>query len=433
VRLADRVLGMLRHRRAHVSYLRFLESAPWDDHDRMEALRADLLRRLCLDATRVPFHAARLRDAGIDPAAVGSIDDLAGLPVLRKADLLDAPRHELVRPGCGRTVTRGTSGTSAQSFLFEVEEMLDARTAAVRTFIYSAAGQRGGTVLETFHGDGIRRPRSNPRFRIVQMGYRNSDEVQLATLRETAPDVIYGNRAALVRFADLLERSGTAVTSVRHLLSTAELVVPTDRARLEAVFGARLHDLYGAAECPTVAFKLAGEQAHRVVDPRVVLEVLVDGRPAQPGETGDVVVTALDSGCGPFLRYATGDVVTLADDSAPSGRAGMRLAAMQGRRLDVVRRPDGSPVFWPQLIDETLWSRADVAAAVGGYQFVQRSLDRLTVKLQPKAGAVPPALVDEIRDRVGRALGDGVTIDVEHVDEIPHEPNGKFRAIRSEL
>lgn len=426
---------MLRHRRAHVRYLRFLERAPWDDRQAMDELRSRLLAALVADAVRLPFHAERFAAAGIRPEAVRTIDDLAGLPILTKQELNAVPRTERFDGSgrFGRTVVRGTSGTSAESFLFDVEELFDARTAAVRTFIFNQAGLRSGLVLETFHGDGIRRLRSNPRFRIAQMGYKVPLERQLEVLRELGPDALYGNRAALIRYADALGADDGPPVRIGHLLSTAELLLPPDRTRLAAELSAEVHDLYGAAECPTTAFQLHWEATFRVLDPRVILEVLVDGRPCGPGESGDVVVTALDSGCAPFIRYATGDVVTLAPDSPPSGSAGMRLAHLQGRRLDVVRRPDGSAVFWPQLIDETLWSRPDVADAVGGYQFVQARTGELRVLLQPRNEVVPMGLLREIEARVGAALGPEVRIELEQVDDIPHEPNGKFRAIRSLL
>ena len=73
------------------------ESAFWNPHtetlsrDRLEALQERKLRDL-LDwtFTHAPWQAARLRDAGVEPGSVTTLEDLARIPFLTRADWMAA-------------------------------------------------------------------------------------------------------------------------------------------------------------------------------------------------------------------------------------------------------------------------------------------------------------------------------------------------------
>ena len=55
---------------------------------------------------------------------------------------------------------------------------------------------------------------------------------------------------------------------------------------------------------------------HHVVAEGYIVEILRDGKPALPGEIGEVVITDLNNYCMPFLRYRIGDLAeAMADGS----------------------------------------------------------------------------------------------------------------------
>jgi hypothetical protein len=68
------------------------------------------------------------------------------------------------------------------------------------------------------------------------------------------------------------------------------------------------------------------------------------------------------------------------------------------------------------------------------YQIAQEAIDRVVVKLQGVPGAeMPPEKLETMRKGMLRILGEGVTVLINVVDDIPCEPNGKFRPYRSYL
>ena len=65
------------------------------------------------------------------------------------------------------------------------------------------------------------------------------------------------------------------------------------------------------------------------------------------------------------------------------------------------------------------------------YQFVQEAIDRIVVKLQLSPASPPLGQTIETMTRsMARDLGDAIRLHVEVVDDIPCEPNGKFRTFR---
>jgi hypothetical protein len=68
------------------------------------------------------------------------------------------------------------------------------------------------------------------------------------------------------------------------------------------------------------------------------------------------------------------------------------------------------------------------------YQIAQEAIDRVVVKLQGVPGAeISPEKLETMRKGMLRILGEGVTVLINVVDDIPCEPNGKFRPYRSYL
>ena len=78
-----------------------------------------------------------------------------------------------------------------------------------------------------------------------------------------------------------------------------------------------------------------------VSDDVVILEVLANGRPAQIGERGEVVATALHSFNMPFIRYRLGDIVTRGKTACNCGRSCSTIESVQGRMNDFFPTADG--------------------------------------------------------------------------------------------
>jgi len=179
---------------------------------------------------------------------------------------------------------------------------------------------------------------NDPVFDLSPMTPERVDEA-LAFLDKYQPAIIVGYPSWLFALAQrrLLHSTGGHRTVMpRYVLSTGELLYDFQRQAIESAFDARVVEEYGSQDVGIIASEDA--TGHWVVNwQHVVVEVLCNGRPARPGDMGEIVVTNLHSQVMPFIRYATGDVVTLPSAAGAIAPAGPRtLMRIEGRASDVL-------------------------------------------------------------------------------------------------
>ncbi len=128
----------------------------------------------------------------------------------------------------------------------------------------------------------------------------------------------------------------------------------------------------------------------------------------------------------PLVRYEVGDTGEMVERACSCGR-GLPLARPTlGRSADYITLEDGTVV---PPYDLTLAIR--MIPGMRQFQFVQRTISRLEVRVVPRPEFVA-ASRQEIQERL-RPVLHGLTAEVSVVDEIAPEPSGKYRLVRSEV
>ena len=181
-----------------------------------------------------------------------------------------------------------------------------------------------------------------------------------------------------------------------------------------------MFDHYGAAEMAAFVTQCAAGTYH--VNPEFgIVEVLREGRPARPGESGEIVATGFVNPVMPLIRYATGDLAEPACGPCVCGRAFPSLARIEGRIDDVLVTPEGR---WIGRLDPIFKG----VSSLHETRIVQDRADHVRVEVVPLAAftdAERNALVSALRHR----LGPSMQVDVVQVDRIPRTAGGKFPAV----
>lgn len=223
----------------------------------------------------------------------------------------------------------------------------------------------------------------------------------------------------LARFVD---EGGRALPSQHAVTTSAGTLYPFMREVIARAFAAPVYNYYGSREVGFIASELPGIEGMWIPPWAQVVEVLDDtGAPVPAGAEGEIVVSLLLNEAMPLLRYRIGDRgVMLPDD----GSGAQRLAHVTGRVVDVFRRAEGGVVdgeYFTHLLYHKPW--------VERFQFVQVALDRIELRVVPRAGVERPSADDRaaLQEAVRAAMGPGCHLELEFVPEIPPLPSGKYR------
>jgi phenylacetate-CoA ligase len=365
------------------------------DREQLRALQAARLHAVARYAyERIALYRERFDAAGVDPAAIRSLDDLRRLPFTYKSDLRDhypfglfaVPREEIAR-------IHGSSGTSGKPILVGYTRADLELFAEVNARALAMAGAEPGMMLHNAHGYGLFTGGLGVHSGGERLGLSvvpvsgGMTERQVLLIADLRPDVLACTPSYALRLAqEFAERGvGPGAISLRHAVCGGEPWTQAMRDEIERGLGVRACNLYGLSEVigPGVACECAEERAGAHVSEDHFLPEVVDpesGEQLPEGEVGVLVFTALTKQALPLLRYWTGDLASLSSEACRCGRTFVRMSAIRGRTDDmlIIR---GVNVF-PTQVEEVLGRFAELSPH---YELVvtrTEALDELEVRAE---------------------------------------------------
>lgn len=224
---------------------------------------------------------------------------------------------------------------------------------------------------------------------------------------------------ALLLSRAILER-GVDLSFITRVGLYAEVVEPHHRELVARAFpNATLWTTYSSKEFGMIAYECPFEPGfHHISAGRLGVEVLVDGRPAEDGELGQVVITDYFNRATPFIRYEIGDLA--ARGHCPCGRTRLpALSEVRGKTRGALLHRNGNRVAFTDLSVSLMEIRG-----MRQFQVIQEQVDRFVVK------AVAIRTVDgEVRRAFSDHFGyEPHELQIDYVEDIPLEPSGKFHA-----
>jgi phenylacetate-CoA ligase len=243
------------------------------------------------------------------------------------------------------------------------------------------------------------------------------------------PDLIAGYTNVIYLFAQLLVSRNITGIRPRFVETTANQLWPHERALIEQVFQCPVSDRYGSNESGSVVVAECPEGNRHIFSDFCHVELLVDGRPANPGEVGEAIATPLYAFGMPLIRFRLGDAAIPDDRRCPCGRGLPLLRDLVGRISSIFTLPSGrllyGGAFEVLVLKDTL--------AIRKFRVHQHASNQIEVFLE-KGERFDGTIVELIRSRCLRLLdGEPVALRIQVVDEIPSTPGGKHLATLSDV
>lgn len=422
-----------------VRKLEELEKSQWLSAAELARLQATRLGEF-LDRVRFrhePWRQA-LEQAGVTPSRFGDATALQSLPPASKERMRSLAA--LWRPLPGERYRFGqTSGSTGEPLQFplgmeRIVHDVAAKWRATRWWGVDI-GDREIVVWASPRETASQTRIKNLRDSLLRSRLLPIRVVDAATARRHVEAIQRYSPRMMFGYPSMLSQLGrvAAETCVRPevpprvVFTTSEILRPQWRAAIEAGFGARVADEYGARDAGFLARECPAGRLH-VNAEDILLEIVgPDGRRLPDGEVGQVLVTNLTTALFPFIRYRTGDVGSLDPIACPCGRAHPVIRELLGRANDCLVRRDGALVHG-SAFNYVLRALPGLEA----YQIRQTAVDRVEVLIRA-SDAIAASERARIESEYRSLLDEDVVIEVLQVPGFEPDPRGKHRHVICEV
>ncbi len=414
-----------------------MDSDRWTGSE-IEAYQNEKIRHLVRHAYEsVPYYRERWKRLKLSPEDIRCHEDLQKLPVLTKEDVRQNFERLISQNVSKRDlVFRHTSGTTGKALHFYVTKAAIAFQWAVWWRHRARFGVEHGALHANFTGKRVvpLAQRTPPYWRwnrplhqaLLTMHHLTAEKISsVIEFLNLQRFEFYSGYPSIVHMLALhASEAGLALQSPpRFVFTGAENMLDFQRRDIQKFTGAILTDQYGCSEgcgnashCPEFIY-------HEDFEFGVMEGIELPSN----GSARSILCTGFANDAFPLIRYEVGDTGVWQKDGSPCrcGRSSRALLRIEGREDDYVITPEGTRIMRFDYVFKDLLTVKEV-------QIVQEQLGEITVRLvrRPEYSTRDE---DEIRQEIQRWISPRLAVRFQYVKEIERQPNGKFRAVLSQL
>jgi len=295
-----------------------------------------------------PFYRERLKQAGITPEQVRTMDDLRRLPCLTAQDLQDDYPFPL-RSVPFEKIRRihASSGTTGRRkvLCYSQKDLDDWADMFARCYEMAGLSVEDRVQIAVGYGlwtAGVGFQLGCERFGAmsIPIGPANT-EIHCQMLVDMQSTVFCSTASMALLIAEEIDRRGIQKqVALKKIIFGAERHSQRMRQRVQEITGAEeLFDIPGLTELygPGVGLECSAHAGIHYWTDYYILEILDPEtlEPVPPGETGEMVVTTLRKEATPLIRYRTRDLTRLLPEPCPCGNPLPRHDHLLGRSDDM--------------------------------------------------------------------------------------------------
>ncbi len=363
----------------------------------MEALQLTRLKETVQRVyEKVPYYRAKMEKAGVSPADIRSLADLAKLPFTTKQDMRDTypfglfavTQEDLVR-------IHASSGTTGKpTVVGYTRNDLDTWTDCVSR-IACMGGATAKDVSQICFGYGMFTGALGLHYGLENIGSTivpsstGNSEKQIMYMQDFKTSLLVATPSYALRLAEVARGMGIDPATdlrIKTALVGSELLTDAMREEMHAVWGKdiRITSNYGMSELmgPGVSGECL-EHCGMHINEDYFLPEIIDSQTGEVlpiGEKGELVITCIKKEGLPLIRYRTKDITRLFYEPCACGRTTCRMENLSGRSDDMLKIR-GVNVF-PGQIEEVVLSIPELGPH---YEIIverEGYTDKLTVRVE---------------------------------------------------
>ena len=388
----------------------------------------------------VPYYRKLFGKNHLKQSDIRYIEDLNKIPILEKETVKkfgdDFISKDIDRKNIVADTTGGTTGTPLT--LYYAKDAIRYIYALGEARVKHWAGVKSGDKLVSFlHGVDVFVPMSQTKppfwrwnkaynqllFSVFHMN-ENNLKYYVKKYNEFQPKIIQGYTSAIDIFAKYILKYKIKVFSPKAILVSSETLFDIQRKNIEKAFNSKVYNGYSGAE--NVALITECEKGRLHINPES--SIVEFNKIVGTENKYEIIGTNLFNIVMPLLRYRTGDIVTLTNETkCPCGRNFPLIKSIEGRMDDVLITPEGNYVG-----SASMSVAIELVNNIKEVQIIQNKIDEIIVKVI-KVEKFNKYDLNLLIDRLKERLGNKVSIKVVFVNQIKRTRAGKFRFIISNI
>ena len=297
----------------------------------------------------VPYYREKMKEKGITPDDIKSVDDLHKLPFLSKADLRDAyPYGLLGKPLEDCVRIQSTSGTTGKRVVaFYTQHDIDLWEECCARAIVAAGGTNKDVCQVSYGyglftgGPGLNGGSHKVGCLTIPTSSGNTDR-QIMFILDLQATILCCTPSYAAYLGERMHEMGLGPDDIplKAGIFGAEAWSEEMRQDIQKTLGIKAYDIYGLTELsgPGVSFECSAQAGMHINEDHFIPEIIDPdtGEVLPEGTEGELVFTAIDKEAFPMIRYRTRDICSLTYEKCSCGRTHVRMAKPKGRSDDML-------------------------------------------------------------------------------------------------
>lgn len=359
-------------------------------HELQSRRLTEMIKRIY---NNVPFYRNKLKEKGIEPGDIKSIDKLKDLPFTTKSDLRDnypfglftVPQTEVVR-------VHASSGTTGKpTVVGYTQHDLEIWSEAVARSLSMAGIGKDDTIQIAYGygpftgGLGLHYGAEKVGATVIPISVGNTKK-QLQFMRDFNATVLACTPSYAAHLGESILKEDISPEDIKLRIGVfgAEPWTNEMRSQIENLLHIKAYDIYGLSEIigPGVSMECECQCGGHISEDHFIPEI-IDPETLEVlpyGELGELVFTTVTKEAMPLLRYRTRDLTRLHIDKCDCGRTLIRMDKCVGRSDDmlIIR---GVNVF-PSQVESVLMEMEETSPH---YQIIvnrEHNLDTMEIRVE---------------------------------------------------
>lgn len=391
-----------------------------------EAMLPGFMDRLI---TNSPFYRNKLKQAGIEPGDIKTIEDLNHVPFTTKNELRDAyplglmavPEEEVVR-------IHSSSGTTGKPVIVPYTKRDVHVWAEMFARCYEMAGVTKKDRVQVTPGYGLWTAGIGFQAGVEYLGAMTiptgpgNTEKQLEMMVDLQSTVLCATSSYALFLAEEINRRGLRdKINLRIGIFGSERWGEKMRTKIEEYLGIESFDIYGLTEIygPGIAIDCPEHHGLHYWSDHLLFEIIdpVTGKQLPVGEQGELVITTLTKEGMPLLRYRTRDITRIVPKLCPCGSPYPLIDRVLGRTDDMIKVKGVN--IYPGQVDHVLRITEGCGSEYQIYLFREQGKDSILVKAEAEEGCDLAVVKERLQKNIKAKIGILADVEVLPIGSLP--------------